>query len=277
MLFCGDGTGIPSTWRGSIDEAVRWGVAWPRLDMSPWIAGLSRVTEHIGFGLTYATTFMHPFYVARLLNSLDHVTNGRIAFNVITSTRLADAANYGFDELMEHDRVMTVWKSSSTCARRCGTASNRTHSFGIAIRAWWQIPRRCTPSTTWAVFQGPRPPQHRAVEARAPGPPSSRRIAARHCGLRLFRRPRFRAGNRAKQKVAHRRDLDAALRARGRDPDAVGMLFGVVLIVAETEQEARPGASKCSPRSRAGGRGVSLAQGGLRFFNLAGSNSRPRS
>ena len=46
---------------------------------------------------------MHPFYVARLLNSLDHVTNGRIAFNVVTSTRRADAANYGFDELMEHN------------------------------------------------------------------------------------------------------------------------------------------------------------------------------
>ena len=50
----------------------------------------------------YATTFMHPFYVARLLNSLDHITNGRIAFNVITSQRKADAQNYGFDELMEH-------------------------------------------------------------------------------------------------------------------------------------------------------------------------------
>ena len=45
---------------------------------------MSRVTSHVGFGLTYASTFMHPFYVARLLNSLDHITNGRIAFNVIT-------------------------------------------------------------------------------------------------------------------------------------------------------------------------------------------------
>ena len=69
------------------DDAVRYGVAWPRLDMSPWITAMSRVTKHIGFGLTYATTFMHPFYVARLLNSLDHIPNGRIAFNVITSQR----------------------------------------------------------------------------------------------------------------------------------------------------------------------------------------------
>src|ERR1700731_949369 len=70
--------------------------------MSPIITCMSRVPSHIGFGLTYASTFMHPFYVARLFNSLDHVTNGRIAFNVIASSRNADAANYGFDELMEH-------------------------------------------------------------------------------------------------------------------------------------------------------------------------------
>ena len=46
---------------------------------------------------------MHPFYTARLLNSLDHITNGRIAFNVITSQRKADYANYGYDELVDHD------------------------------------------------------------------------------------------------------------------------------------------------------------------------------
>ena len=83
MLFFGDGTGIPDTWQGSRDEAVRWGIGWPRHDMSPVITAMSRVTNHVGFGLTYASTFMHPFYVARLFNSLDHVTNGRIAFNVI--------------------------------------------------------------------------------------------------------------------------------------------------------------------------------------------------
>jgi alkanesulfonate monooxygenase SsuD/methylene tetrahydromethanopterin reductase-like flavin-dependent oxidoreductase (luciferase family) len=102
LIFFGDSTGIPNTWEGSIDAAVRRGVAWPRMDMGPWITAMSRVTSHIGFGLTYASTFMHPFFVARMLNSLDHITNGRIAFNVITSQRRADFENYGFDELVEH-------------------------------------------------------------------------------------------------------------------------------------------------------------------------------
>src|SRR6185437_4098628 len=103
LIFFGDSTGIPNTWKGAIDDAVRYGVAWPRMDMSPWIVAMSRVTKHVGFGLTYATTFMHPFYTARLLNSLDHITNGRIAFNVITSQRKADFANYGYDELVDHN------------------------------------------------------------------------------------------------------------------------------------------------------------------------------
>ena len=76
MIFSGDGTGIPATWRGSFDEAVRWGIGWPRQDLSPWFAAMSKITKHVGFGLTYSSTFMHPFYVARLLNSLDHITNG---------------------------------------------------------------------------------------------------------------------------------------------------------------------------------------------------------
>src|SRR5438094_2273639 len=76
MIFSGDASGIINPWEGGIDAAVRWGVAWRRLDMSPWITAMSRVTSHLGFGLTYASTFMHPCYVARLLNSLDHITNG---------------------------------------------------------------------------------------------------------------------------------------------------------------------------------------------------------
>ena len=103
MLFFGDGTGIPATWQNSEEVGARWGIQWPRQDMSPYITAMSRVTRHLGFGLTYASTFMPPFYVARLLNSLDLITDGRMAFNVITSTRRSDAANYGFDDLMDHN------------------------------------------------------------------------------------------------------------------------------------------------------------------------------
>ena len=88
MLFFGDGSGIPSTWRGSIDPAVEWGIQWPRQDMSPIIAAMSTVTESIGFRLTYSSTFMHPFSVARLLNSLDHVTGGATTRHLVRECNL---------------------------------------------------------------------------------------------------------------------------------------------------------------------------------------------
>ena len=106
--------------------------------------------QDVGFGLTYATTFMHPFYVARLLNSLDHITNGRIAFNVITSQRKADAQNYGFDELMEHsqrydrmdefmDVCQALWRSVDPDAfewnRETGLVANPTRSADQSRRA----------------------------------------------------------------------------------------------------------------------------------------------
>jgi len=96
MIFFGDGTGIPNVWEeGSTQRCA--GGCWPRLDMSPWITAMSRVTSHVGFGLTYASTFMHPFYVARLLNSLDHITNGpHPASTSSRRKRRSDYQNYGF-------------------------------------------------------------------------------------------------------------------------------------------------------------------------------------
>jgi FMN-dependent oxidoreductase (nitrilotriacetate monooxygenase family) len=240
MLFFGDGTGIPATWENSQDEAVRWGIGWPRQDMSPWIACMSRVTRHIGFGLTYASTFMHPFYVARLMNSLDHLTNGRIAFNVITSTRPADAANYGFDQLMEHgarygrmeefiDVCKALWDSVAPDAFLWDRATGHVAD-----------PKKVHPINHVGDFfkvRGPLnvmpSPQHHPVLIQAGSSPRGIQASA-HFADHVF------AGWPPPEgKARHRQQLDAALVAKGRDPAKVGVLWGVQLAVAETEQEAR--------------------------------------
>jgi FMN-dependent oxidoreductase (nitrilotriacetate monooxygenase family) len=239
MIFFGDGTGIPSTWRGSEEEAVRWGIQWPRHDVSPWIPLMARATNHVGFCLTYASTFMHPFYTARLLNSLDHVTNGRIAFNVITSTRRADAANYGFDELMEHDLryermeefidvCKELWESVAADAfvwdRESGIVANPDKVRPINHAGQFfkvRGPLNAVPS-----------PQGRPVLIQAGS--SSRGIkASAHFADHVF------ASSQALNlRQRHRSELDAALVATGRNPASVGIFWGVSLVVAETEQEA---------------------------------------
>jgi FMN-dependent oxidoreductase (nitrilotriacetate monooxygenase family) len=240
LIFFGDSTGIPNTWKGSIDDAVRYGVAWPRLDMSPWIAAMSRVTSHVGFGLTYATTFMHPFYVARLLNSLDHLTNGRIAFNVITSQRKADAQNYGFDELMEHgqrydrmdefiDVCKALWASVEPDAfewnRETGLVANPAK-----VRAINHVGRFFKVKGPLSV---PPSPQGTPVLIQAGGSPRGTRTAAR------FVDHIFGARKPIPLMAKQREEVDAALRAQGRDPEKVGIIWSTQIMVGETEREAK--------------------------------------
>lgn len=239
MIFFGDGTGIPDTWKGSIDDAVYSGVAWPRLDMSPWITSMSRVTSHLGFGLTYASTFMHPFYVARLMNSLDHVTNGRIAFNVITSQRRSDYANYGYDELIDHstrydrmeefiDVCRALWDSVEPGAfvwdRGTGQVARADkvhpiHHDGRFFKV--KGPLNVLPS-----------PQGRPVVIQAGGSARGTRAAA-HVADHVF--GQFRGIPAMAQQ---RCDLDDALTAEGRDPQEVGIIWSTRVIVGETEREA---------------------------------------
>jgi FMN-dependent oxidoreductase (nitrilotriacetate monooxygenase family) len=257
MIFFGDGTGIPSTWRGSEAEAVRWGIQWPRHDVSPWIPLMARATRHVGFCLTYASTFMHPFYTARLLNSLDHVTGGRIALNVITSTRRADAANYGFDELMEHDLryermeefidvCKALWESVAADAfiwdRESGLVADPAKVAPINHAGrFFKVrgPLNAVPS-----------PQRRPVLIQAGSSPRGIKASAH------FADHVFASSQALNLRQRHRRALDDALLAEGRDPASVGILWGISLVVAETEQEAhsrKEGVLRMLPRGEAVG------------------------
>lgn len=239
LLFFGDGSGLPDTWRGSTDPAVEWGVQWPRHDMSPFIAAMSAVTEHVGFGLTYSSTFMHPFYVARLLNSLDHVTSGRIAFNVVASTRLSDAANYGYDQLLEH-----------------GLRYERMEEFIAVCQGLWdsvepdaivmdrETGRFADPSKVHAIdhhgrffdVKGPLTsapsPQGHPVLVQAGSSPQGIRTSAKFADLI------FGIGGNVAGQARHRSALDAELLANGRDPDGVGILWTTQLVLGRSEDEA---------------------------------------
>ena len=240
FIFFGDGSGVPSTWQGTRDDAIKWGVGWPRHDMSPYIAAMSQITDHIGFGLTYSSTFMHPFYVARLLNALDHVSGGRMAFNVITSSRRADAANYGFDELMEHDHryermeefidvCKALWRSVSPEAfiwdRETGIVADSSKVHAIDHHGnFFNVagPLACVPS-----------PQIEPVIVQAGASPRGIRASA-HVADHIFA-----ASPGLAKQVKHRTELDAALVAEGRDPAVVGIIWDVVLVVGETEDDAK--------------------------------------
>jgi alkanesulfonate monooxygenase len=67
------------------------------------LSALAMVTEHIGLIATGSTTFDAPYHVARRFASLDHISNGRAAWNIVTTSNPDAALNFGLDEHMEHD------------------------------------------------------------------------------------------------------------------------------------------------------------------------------
>ncbi len=239
MLFSGDGTGVPDTWRGGRDAAVEWGVNWPRQDLNPIAVAMSRVTKHIGFGLTYSSTFMHPYYTARLMNSLDHITKGRIAMNLVTSTRRSDYANFGMNDLMDHgqrydrmeefvDVCRKLWDSVEPAAMVWDRATGRV---GDPARVH-DVHHRGTHFRVDGPLNTPPSPQGRPVLIQAGGSPRGIRASA------YFVDHAFGGDMPLASQVRQRKAFDEALLAQGRDPSKVGILWQTPIVVAQTEREA---------------------------------------
>jgi FMN-dependent oxidoreductase (nitrilotriacetate monooxygenase family) len=239
MLFSGDGTGVPSTWQGSRDTAVRWGVSWPRQDLAPLAVAMSRVTQYLGFGITYSTTFMHPYYLARLFNSLDHVTGGRIAFNVITSTRRSDYANYGYDDIVDHDeRYDRMEEFIDVCRALWNSVEPDTmlwdHASGMVgdpakVHDVEHVGRFFKVS---GPLNTPPSPQGMPVLLQAGGSPRGIRACAYVADM-AFGGDMF-----LDLQIAQRKALDEAVAALGRDPQTMGIVWQQPCVVAETEREA---------------------------------------
>jgi alkanesulfonate monooxygenase SsuD/methylene tetrahydromethanopterin reductase-like flavin-dependent oxidoreductase (luciferase family) len=64
---------------------------------------MATATEHLGFGFTSSIMQYHPFSFARLITTLDHLTNGRVAWNIVTSFTKSAARNFGLQNLPEYD------------------------------------------------------------------------------------------------------------------------------------------------------------------------------
>jgi FMN-dependent oxidoreductase (nitrilotriacetate monooxygenase family) len=74
-----------------------------KLDPTIVLMAMASVTNRLGLGSTYSTTYYEPFHVARLFATLDLMTKGRVAWNVVTSLNNSEAENFGHEEHLEHD------------------------------------------------------------------------------------------------------------------------------------------------------------------------------
>jgi FMN-dependent oxidoreductase (nitrilotriacetate monooxygenase family) len=115
-LFIADVLGVYDTYQGSRDASVRRAMQVPVHDPVVPVSAMAAVTEKLGFGITVSSTYEHPYALARRFGTLDHLTGGRIAWNIVTSYLDGAARNLGMDRQMSHDeRYVLAEEVVDTC------------------------------------------------------------------------------------------------------------------------------------------------------------------
>ena len=103
MAFFDDRLALPDLYTGNHAEAVAAGVRAVKMDPSTIMMAMGMVTQRLGLGTTYSTTYYEPYHVARVFATMDLMLKGRAAWNIVTSLNSAEARNFGQPDHMEHD------------------------------------------------------------------------------------------------------------------------------------------------------------------------------
>jgi FMN-dependent oxidoreductase (nitrilotriacetate monooxygenase family) len=102
-IFLADIVGVYDVYKGSPAPVIETGAQIPVNDPLMPISAMAYATKHLGFGVTVNTTYEPPFLLARRMSTLDHLTKGRIGWNVVTGYLDSAARSLGLDKLPEHD------------------------------------------------------------------------------------------------------------------------------------------------------------------------------
>jgi len=101
--FFDDRLSMPDMYGRDHGHTVAHGIRCVKLDAVTVLTVLGMATERLGLGATYSTSYYEPFHVARVFATLDLMTNGRAAWNVVTSLNDGEAQNMGREEAIAHD------------------------------------------------------------------------------------------------------------------------------------------------------------------------------
>ncbi|KAK3997816.1 luciferase-like domain-containing protein [Cladorrhinum sp. PSN332] len=102
-LFLADTYGGYDTYEGSVDECIRRAAQWPITDPTIPISAMAAVTKNLSFAITASTSFEPPYLLAKRFSTLDHFTQGRIGWNIVTSWKKSAFKAIGLDNPIEHD------------------------------------------------------------------------------------------------------------------------------------------------------------------------------
>jgi FMN-dependent oxidoreductase (nitrilotriacetate monooxygenase family) len=218
-----------------VDQAAR---IW--LEPITALAAIAPVTSKIGLIATASTTYTEPFNLARQFGSLDHISNGRVGWNIVTSWLATAARNFGGDGQVSHaDRyaqgeefmrvVKALWDSWADDAVLDDRAGGR-YADASRIRP---IDHQGEQYRVAGPLNLPRTPQGRPVLVQAGSSEVGRRFAARHAEA-VFTAHLEKATARAFYV-----DLKRLAAEEGRNPEQVLILPGLSPMIGSTESEAQ--------------------------------------
>jgi len=240
-LFLADMLGVPDVYEGSRDAAIRQAIQIPLNDPGYLVPAMAAVTEHLGFAVTYSTTYEHPYALARKLSTLDHLTKGRIGWNIVTSALTSAALNFGLSEQMDKterydraDEYMEVayklwqksWERDAVVAdreRNVYADPSKVRDIGHEGR-YFRVP---------GIHLSEPSPQRTPVLFQAGNSERGREFAAKHAESIYINTPTIEA---TKAIVA---DIRRRAERYGRDPSRILFYPKLTPIMARTETEAQ--------------------------------------
>ena len=239
MAFFDDRLALPDRYTDNHMEAINAGVRAVKLDPTTVLMAMGMVTQKLGLGATYSTTYYEPYHVARVFATLDLMLKGRVAWNVVTSLNSGEALNFGADEHLEHDTrydradefmdvVMGHWNTWEDDALILDKEGNRFADGSKVHRldhkgAWFK---------SRGPFSVPRSPQGQPVLLQAGQSGRGQTFAAKWADLVFVIHHNLEAGKKSYA------SFKAAAAAAGRDPASVRVAPACYICVAETEAAA---------------------------------------
>ena len=239
-LFFADILGLYDLYQGRFDTMVGRGGQVCLLDPAVLLPMMARVTSRIGLGLTYSSTFNHPYQIARMLGTLDHMSAGRAAWNVVASTSTLEAQNFGMDKMPgraeRYDRAdevleacFALWDSWEDGALVLDKASGQ---FADPSKIHY-----ANYDGKWIKSRGPlttpRSPQGHPVIMQAGSSERGRDFGARWAEII------FTLQHQKSDMQAFYGDFKARMAAKGRAAEDCVILPSIDVVIGETESIAR--------------------------------------
>jgi len=240
-LFLGDITGVYDVFGGAADAALRTAAQVPMNDPVPLIPLMAHATRHLGFGVTVSVAYEPPYLLARRLTTLDHLSGGRVAWNVVTSYLGSGARSLGQRELRAHDErydradeflevCYKLWEGSWEDGAVRRDKARGVYADPARVHAVRHEGRYFDLD---GIFQCEPSAQRTPLLFQAGGSARGTRFAARHAECIFVGAP---TRNGLRRSVA---SLRAALAEAGRAPDSALLFAMFTVIVDETAEKAQ--------------------------------------